>query len=76
MKTAVEELIDFLEQNQYFIGNDLFQEFARVKELNKNQLEKAYDTKCFAFKEVLPDGGVVSEYIPFEQYYKKTFKSE
>lgn len=38
MKTAVEELIDFLEQNQYFIGNDLYHEFARVKELGRQQI--------------------------------------
>ena len=30
MKTPLQELIDFMEQNQYFIGNDLY---AKQKEL-------------------------------------------
>jgi len=41
-QTAVELIENFMEQNQYFIGNDLFQYFNEVKEMEKEQLEKAF----------------------------------
>lgn len=48
----------------------------QAKAMEKEQIEKAYDSRCTVFKERLDDGSVVTEYIPFEQYYNETFKSK
>ena len=44
MKTPVQELMEYMEQNQYFIGNDLL---AKYKELIDQEKEHAV---YFAFK--------------------------
>ena len=44
MKTPVQELMEYMEQNQYFIGNDLL---AKYKDLLEKEKEH---TVYFAFK--------------------------
>jgi len=46
MKTPVQELMEYMEQNQYFIGNDLL---AKYKELIEKEKEHAV---YFAFKPI------------------------
>ncbi len=38
-QTAVELIKIFMEQNHYFIGNDLLQYFEQAKEMEKRQIE-------------------------------------
>lgn len=45
-QTAVNFLIKFMEQNEYYIGNDLFEAFKKAKELEKQQLIESYYS-CF-----------------------------
>jgi hypothetical protein len=35
MKTAVQELMEYMEQNQYFIGNDLLEKYNELLEKEK-----------------------------------------
>jgi hypothetical protein len=41
-QTAVEKLIDWMDKNQYFIGNDLLEAFELAKEIEKQQISEAY----------------------------------
>jgi hypothetical protein len=44
-QTAVEWLVDWMDKNQYFIGNDLIQAVEQAKEMEKKQItEAAYDS--------------------------------
>ena len=44
MKTPVQELMEYMEQNQYFIGNDLFAKYKELLEKEKELFFDAYDT--------------------------------
>ena len=64
-QTAVEWLIGWMSNNQYFIGNDLLQAFEQAKAMEKEQVHK-----CGSFwrgKE-----NEIEKPI-FEQYYKETY---
>jgi hypothetical protein len=41
--TAVETIIKCLEDNRYFIGNDLFEAINKAKEIEKQQIKEAYN---------------------------------
>ena len=45
-QTAVEWLLDWMEKNQYFIGNDLLQAVEQAKEMEKEQ-KIAFGKKCY-----------------------------
>jgi len=40
-QTAVDWLIDWMDKNQYFIGNDLIQAVEQAKEMEKKQIMEA-----------------------------------
>jgi hypothetical protein len=42
-QTAVELLLYWMEQNQYFIGNDLLKDAEQAKEIEKQQIIDAYN---------------------------------
>ena len=42
-QTAVEWLVDWMGKNQYFIGNDLLQAVEQAKEMEKQQIDNAWD---------------------------------
>ena len=44
MKTPIQELMEYMEQNQYFIGNDLLDKYNELLEKEKNH------AVYFAFK--------------------------
>lgn len=69
-KTAIKQLIDFLGQNQYFIGNDLFNEFARVQQINKEQIKEAFNEG----KKSGGDNWGYGNSLTGELYYKETYK--
>jgi len=70
-ETAVNFLIKFMEQNQYFIGNDLHEAFKQAKELEKQQLIEAYYS---CYQDEMQDGDNVIFYA--KQYYNKKYKDE
>lgn len=37
-QTSVEWLVDWMDKNQYFIGNDLIQAVEQAKQMEKNQM--------------------------------------
>jgi hypothetical protein len=64
--TAVEWVLDWMSKNQYFIGNDLLKAVEQVKQMEKEQIENAWNDGKFES----------SGCIEAEQYYNETFKSE
>lgn len=63
--TAVEWLVDWMGKNQYFIGNDLLEEFEQAKAMEKEQIVDAYKADLYPCSDE-----------DAEQYYNQTFKSE
>ena len=59
--TAVENLIDWMSKNQYFIGNDLLQTFEQAKSMEKEQIMDAFE-----------DGHTAI--INSEKYYNETYE--
>lgn len=43
MKTPLQELMKYMEQNQYFIGNDLLAKYKELIEKEKELIFDAYD---------------------------------
>jgi hypothetical protein len=62
MKTPLTELIEFMEQNQYFIGNDLY---AKQKELLEKEKQMAVDA-------VNSNKGI-NGWKDGEEYFNETF---
>ena len=72
-QTAVEWLIYWMEQNQYFIGNDLLKLIKQAKEMEKEQIIEAHGIKeNWGWK----NGWNWLEQKTGEQYYNETYKSE
>ena len=42
-QTAVDWLVDWMDKNQYFIGNDLIQAVEKAKEMEKKQITEAWN---------------------------------
>lgn len=68
MKTPLQELMEYMEQNQYFIGNDLL---AKYKELIEQEKEHAVyfadlETKIDAYKECF------EQFIPVDKWDEAT----
>ena len=66
MKTAVEYLIDWMEKNQYFIGNDLLKAVEQAKEMEKEQMLDIY----------INHNQYNDNFLGFEDYYNETFKTK
>ena len=69
-QTAVEKIIYCLEQNQYYIGNDLYEVLKEAIEIEKQQIIEAHGNKA-------KNSGGVTNYtyiLTGEEYYKETFK--
>jgi hypothetical protein len=62
MKTPLTELIEFMEQNQYFIGNDLY---AKQKELLEKEKQMVVDA-------VNSNKGI-NGWKDGEEYFNETF---
>jgi hypothetical protein len=63
-QTAVEWLVDWMGKNQYFIGNDLLKAVEQAKEMEKEQIRKAYLIDVYNTK------------YGFQQYYEDNFKTK
>jgi len=64
-QTAVEYLIQYMMNNQYFVGNDLADVFEQAKSMEREQIEDAYW-----------EGGqdVPTHGRQCQQYYNSTYK--
>lgn len=47
MNTPVQELMRYMEQNQYFIGNDLLAKYKELIDKEKEQIERAFEEGMF-----------------------------
>lgn len=64
-KTPITELIAYMNQNRYFIGNDLYAEFERFLTLERLHIERAYAAgKCAVI-----DRNVMAS----EDYFKENY---
>lgn len=70
MKTPLQEFYEFMEQNQYFIGNDLYAKYHEMIEKEKEVIMDAYDTGLF-------DGSMddVDDRL-YKDYYNETFNTK
>ena len=72
-QTAVEWLIDWMGNNQYFIGNDLLKSIEQAKEMEKTQHDKtAEDWWKEGAHYVETQGQHQTE--SFDKYYEERFK--
>ena len=69
-KTALEQLIDWMEQNQYFIGNDLYVKQKELLETEREQIEEAYISSA----EQLSWKPQADDEVMAQQYYKDTYE--
>ena len=72
MKTPIQEFYEWMEQNQYFVGNDLYGKYHELLEKEKEVIEKAWWAGC--------DEGASDHMIyPSEDcngYYNETFNTK
>ena len=73
MKTPIQEFYNFMDEHQYFIGNDLFKKYHELLEKEKEVIQRAYKQ------------GVIDEYgdtidldtiTEAEEYYNRTFNTK
>ena len=73
MKTPIQEFYNFMDEHQYFIGNDLFKKYHELLDKEKEVIQRAYKQ------------GVIDEYgdtidldtiTEAEEYYNKTFNTK
>ena len=65
MKSQIEKTKDFMEQNQYFIGNDLFAHFISAEKELKTEIEMAYEF-----------GKSNKDFTSGEEYYNHIYKTD
>lgn len=66
MKTPIQEFYEFMEQHQYFIGNDLYEKY-------KELLEKEKDVICnFSYNY----NGYIEQGQSIEEYFDKIFNTK
>lgn len=70
-KTAVEWLVDKLDQNFDYVADTIIEQ---AKEMEKEQMDKVAGDWWNEGASYMCDGG--RKYKNFEQYYNETFKSE
>jgi hypothetical protein len=69
--TAVEWVLDWMDKNQYFIGNDLLKAVEEAKEMEKEQIKDAYLNGKYEADKI-----VMGHSFYAEQYYNETFKQQ
>jgi len=70
MKTPLQELMEYMEQNQYFIGNDLF---AKYKELLEKEKQEYISCWIRAYTKDFINPLKESYYYPLAEEYYNTF---
>jgi hypothetical protein len=73
-QTAVEWLFNWMENNQYFIGNDLLKTIEQAKEMEKQQHGQTWDSALKAGEDRA--WNVMRAYSDFDDYYEKTYKNK
>jgi hypothetical protein len=76
-QTAVEWLFNWMENNQYFIGNDLLKAIEQAKEMEKEQIEIAFEQGMINSADYYIPRSSGKEIIPeCENYYKETYENK
>jgi len=60
-QTTVDTIIKFMKDNQYFIGNDLYEFLKQAKEMEKEKHKQTYHQ------------GLMSNFQNFDKYYNETY---
>lgn len=60
-QTTVDTIIKFMKDNQYFIGNDLYEFLKQAKEMEKEKHKQTYYQ------------GLMSNFQNFDEYYNETY---
>lgn len=72
METAVEFLERFMKQNQYFIGNDLFEAINQAKQIEKTNT----DNKVIHFAEWLTKKHTLTLMALYEQFEEQFYNKK
>ena len=68
-QTAVEYLIQYIMNNQYFIGNDLADVFVKAKEIEREQIIDAFGVGC-----QVESTRLIGYQDMASEYYNETYK--
>jgi hypothetical protein len=74
-QTAVEWFFNELERMEYFIGNDIYQSYKEAKEMEKQQIENAFEDGDNNGADRIYYHGNADDKSA-EQYYIDTFKKD
>lgn len=67
--TAIEWLMNYLDINRYWIGNDLLEAAEQAKQMEKQQIIEAY---CQGCKDIFQDDTIFPRETS-EKYYSETY---
>ena len=70
MKTPIQEFYEWMEQNQYFVGNDLYGKYHELLEKEKALLIKTHGNKKVYDNQIDPT------IVTGEEWYAKTFNTK
>jgi hypothetical protein len=70
-QTSVDSIIEFMKNNQYFIGNDLYEFLEQAKAMHKGEMEDTWEEAITNYAE--RGGNYVLACEDFHDYYNKTY---
>jgi len=70
-QTAVEYLIQYIMNNQYFIGNDLADVFVKAKAMEKEQIVEAWNGGNYGY---FYSKGTKEDFNDGSEYYNEVYK--
>ena len=73
MKTPIQEFYDFMEQQQYFIGNDLYKKYKELINKEKKFIKSLYNRNISSIDLCMQQQ---FEEDWAEDYYNETFKNK
>jgi len=70
-QTAVEFLIQYMMNNQYFVGNDLADVFEQAKEMEREQIIEAWNGGNYGY---FYSKGTKEDFNDGSEYYNEVYK--
>jgi hypothetical protein len=72
-QTSVDSIIEFMKNNQYFIGDDLYEFLKQAKEMEKEQIIDSFDEGKSDGYKTAREWDEMILWSSAEQYYNETF---
>lgn len=71
-QTAVEWLLIWFDNNNYYISSEIAQAFNQAKAMERQQLANSWDKACDQY--IYRDGNLVKVWQDFDKYYNQTYE--